>query len=342
MINHINQTSYEQVLNSLTSHYAQKKVGPEQTDLWRLFVFFAANCRHFLGLDNLAEQQSLFARVRMNQQLSIWEDANYIHLPKEATTGLDEHWWQQLRREPGIICTFHTGSYRLINHLLLKQRIDFALLVSGKVKQRDGADFEQRYQEDVAGGKTLTVLNAEDPSVLFKLRRLLQQGKSLLAYVDGNTGSGSNGIAIPFFGKDVVVRKGLPMLAHWLDVPIYPLANIRKNEVLTFYALSRIKSSKCKDKHDFALETMQRLYGFLEYTINDYVDQWEGWLHLHHAVNQQFGGEPLLLDLIENADQNAPLLPFELNGRAFAFNPLTYGSYPISRDVYYQMLNYFR
>lgn len=342
MINHINQTSYQQVLNSLASHYTQANVGPDQTDLWRLFVFFAANCRHFLGLDNLAEQRSLFARVRMNQQLSIWEDAHYSQLPKEATTGLDEQWWQQLRQEPGIICTFHTGSYRLINHLLLKQGIDFVLLVSKKVKQRDGASFEQRYQKDVADGKTLTVLNAEDPSVLFKLRRLLQQGKSILAYVDGNTGSGSNGIAIPFFGKEVIVRKGLPMLAHWLDVPIYPLANIRKNKELTFYARPPIRPSKCIDKHEFALEAIRQLYGFLEYTINDYLDQWEGWLHLHHAVIQQFGSESLQLDLVENAKQNAPLLPFELNEKTFVFNSLTYGSYPVSRDVYCQMLNSFR
>lgn len=337
------EPTYTAIKQQLIKRYENMRIDPSIPDLWRHFVFFAANCRHFLEIDTLQAQKSLFARICLNQQLSVWEDKHRDLLPADAVGEIDGSWWQALRSRPGIICTFHTGSYRLINHLLMKQGIAYALLVSEKVRNRDGADFEKRYHKGSKGSDQLMVLHAEDPAVLFKIRHLLQAGKSLLAYVDGNTGSGRQGIPVSFFNREIQVRKGLPVLAHLLQVPLYPIANIRKGGQLVFLAPDPIWASPSIERHAFAHQSMQELYRFLEQLIEPAADQWAGWLHLHHATSLPRGKEgSFCVGLNGCPEYSDTLLPFLIDGKAFVFNPINYRAYSIPLSLYERMLNNLR
>src|SRR5690606_330616 len=90
---------------------------------------------------------------------------------------------QQLTIRPGIIATFHLGSYRFLNLVLASARLKLALLVSTSVLGREEHHWVCRYA-------SLMVLDAEDPAVIVQIIRALKNEYTLVVYVDGNTGTG--------------------------------------------------------------------------------------------------------------------------------------------------------
>lgn len=321
--------------HAIIKQYRELDINPESADLWRQFAFFSANCQHFLNVFDHEKQRSLFKDVLRNQHLSVLDDTCFAALAHSDLVNWQAGRAEEWKRRPGIICTYHTGSYRMINHLLVRDKIAFALLVSEKVKQKAGAGFQERHamlSKENAG--ELKVLNAEEPNVLFKIKQVLAQGTCLLVYIDGNTGSASGGLDMNFFGRKIKVRKGVAAIAALLKVPIYPIASIRNGSSIQFHHFPSIDCNGLCERNEFVAGTTQLLYNLLEALLHERQAQWEGWLFLHKTVilpvntaNFAFKHEHDLSDLTQ-------WIPFKIDSFMFVLDKISYQSYQITKRIY--------
>src|SRR5690606_2486951 len=124
-------------------------------------------------------------------------------------------WVDRLRRAPGIICTYHTGSYRLICRLLAAAEMSAALLLATDVLKVQGLDFLEIYRQAAGAhaGAELMLIDAERPTSLMAMARAAKRGLPILAYIDGNAGAGAasrshNLAEISFLAGRMPVRQG--------------------------------------------------------------------------------------------------------------------------------------
>lgn len=122
--------------------------------------------------------------------------------------------------EPFVFCTFHFGSYRLLNALLAQHGVRFDLVVDRASLRRQGDKWMRILHAIHTGrgdeGVPQTLLDAEDPRVGLQAIRRVKRGGSLVLYIDGNTGTGGvrrrdeKLIEIEFLGRDSSRGKASP------------------------------------------------------------------------------------------------------------------------------------
>ena len=140
----------------------------------------------------------------------------------------------------------------------------------------------------------LEILNAEKPQIAIQAIRRLRSGKSLLFYIDGNTGVGGyyadmdKLIKIEFFNNDLYARKGIAFLSHFTQTPIIPVICIRTGWLSReIHFLNPIEPNKETKKEVYNKKTTQLLYSYLEKYIKKYPEQWEGWLYVHKFLGTE-------------------------------------------------------
>lgn len=264
----------------------------------RQFAFFDANLSNcFPGL-NRAAYLDIFKQMHLNRRLS-FHDMELMHFPELVRiTGWDADWAAGLRRMPAIIVTYHTGSYRMINFLLAQAGVPFSLLVSGTALHHEHRERNRLYASVAAQtgmGLDMQLIDAEQPKALLQLSRAAKAGRTLLAYIDGNTGTPvadkdrHNLLQIDFGRQHLAVRVGLASLAYRLEVPIYPVRcrrrgmDMERNRDIRFEHLPAIMPVQPTTR-PFAHEATASLYQYLASLVTDHPEQWEGWLTLHHKL----------------------------------------------------------
>jgi len=140
--------------------------------------------------------------------------------------------------------------------------------------------------------ETLEILNAENSQIVLQAIRRLRSGKSLLFYIDGNTGVGGyyadmdKLIKIKFFNNDLYARKGIAFLSHFTQTPIIPVICIRTGWLSReIHFLDPIKPNKETKKEEYNKKATQLLYSNLEKYVSKYPEQWEGWLYVHKFLD---------------------------------------------------------
>ncbi len=267
------------------------------------------------------DHTALFEKILFMQRISFLEQFQASILNGVTLSGITSSDLFQLKTKPAILCTFHYGSYRLINMVLATHAIPFALVVSSSVlaKQREGV--QKLYTTYAANNAqtTFKIIDAESPTSALQMLRAIKQGYSLVVYIDGNTGAGdptfssSNCLTIPFLAKAIKARKGVATLSHIANVPILPLVSVWKHagkSVLYFGV--RIEPAHCKDRENYVQRATTTLFSFIATYLHQDPGQWESLLYLHKFAV----AEPVLPFSLRKVDCN-PNEFFRFNSRDF-------------------------
>lgn len=231
-----------------------------------------------------AQHLAWLHQTLLNQQLMLAEEDG-SHLHEIQWEGPLDKMMEILHTRPAIICTFHTGSYRQINHFLLKNCVlPYSLLVSREVNYAEGPHFKHTIQSLALPHRSeLNTIVADQPYSALKIMRALDSGKHLLAYLDGNIGSDSR-MDLRFLGLPFRVRYGLAYLAHRASVPLVCIiARRMPDHTNSMQIVSIIEAPGLlhSDPKTFAHHSTAEMYGELEKLLRNEPWQWDMWYHLH-------------------------------------------------------------
>ena len=283
--------TYQNRLAELKSRHSKRSFVADPQYL-NAFTFFSANLSHFMPTIPYENYQDIFKGAMLNRSWS-GLDQQFFQVENPFTVhGWDADFAEQLKEKPGIICTFHTGSYRLINYLLHLSGVPLALLIGQYAhdNQREVfADLVGKAGQNTAA-PAFSILNATDPKVLFKIKQRLQEGTSVLTYIDGYQGTHSldsrNSLKVHFLAQHQLVKKGLPYIAYKFNVPIYPVICFREaDDSLRLIRLEPIEKKEM-DIALFAEYAVNKIYSAFAAFLQHYPAQWENWTTLHLSTNR--------------------------------------------------------
>ncbi|MDU1904571.1 MAG: hypothetical protein E6772_07285 [Dysgonomonas sp.] len=254
---------------------------------------------------------------------------------------------------PRIFCTFHMGSYRLMNLILAKYNINFTLVVSKATLKEQKETYLKAYEDlkKLTGiTSSFDFIEAENPSSVLSMLRALKSGKSLMFYIDGNTGVGGIGktdetmLPVKLFDSIIYTRKGISFLAHKANVPIINCFSYIENSenidnVTIQFNDPIFPEHGNKDIHEFCQLTTQRIYDEFSEILRKYPAQWEGWMYIHrymelsacNDLNKNISAE---LDLNQSFIYNKRRLnSFSQGDQKYLFDKITYNTYPINEEL---------
>lgn len=337
--------------NQIVNNFRKKtKVWQEEIMIAK-FNIVSACLSNYLPNISQNEHTEIFKNIFLHQQLSTFEQSFYDLPDYVVYENLNAQIWQILKKQTSVICTFHTGSYKLINIFLSKNKIPFSLVISKEVIATQGDTFKKMFEEFNNGDnnqEALRLIDAESPNSILQMIRDLKRGRNLVIYIDGNSGSGNetinneNNCEINFLNKKIYARQGISFLAHTMQVPIITVASYREslNEIkLKFF--DPIIPDANQNKSEFIKRTTQNIYNLVAPIIKKYPEQWEAWLYLHKVADIKENIEIMGDDFMNLPQVNDRLRfntscfgIFKIIKNNFLFKRSNYKSYKISDSVY--------
>ncbi|WP_300601981.1 hypothetical protein [Niabella sp.] len=296
--------------------------------LLRLFHLASATLLNYLPSIGYKDHDYIFKKILFNQKLSLLEQGmpELLHAVRyeNKLSALN-----LLKSAPSIICTFHIGSYRLINLFLAENKIPFSLVVSKTVIEKQGESIQQAFcSSNSLRQMHLDLIDAEQPAAGLQMIKALKSGKSLVVYVDGNTGAGTSSISnencceINFLSHKIFVRKGVGFLSHAAKVPVLPVICYRKSLTsVNIRFFDPIYPDTDMDRGTFPSKLMQQVYNLAGFYIEKYPQQWEAWLYLYKVA------------VLNQRSSQISTPPFQLP-KALTFNEKWYGLYQFNRQNY--------
>ena len=326
----------------------QLAMSSQSVDAVNAYAYFSANLKHFMPLLDWGKHRLLYRQFReYNARNAL--DVHFMDGEFPLPIIGWEHLRSKLGRQHGIICTFHFGAYQLINYLLLRDNIKFALLVGEDVlatwdirypkliKQMQLREMEGRFK----------LLDASRPAALREIYRLVRTGYQLVIYADGLTGAGTNDVKnlveIPFLGQQIYVPSGTATLAHRLQCPIYPLLALRKGREIVLHTSESIASAVDLSRADFVRVTTTALFGFLSKFLMHAPQQWTLWTQLQRLLLSERG--LMYVDELDDDFSNLDRQQFGLihrdrdDGQYFLLDKRNYHMYTLKQQEYINLFN---
>lgn len=258
------------------------------------FAVYSANLHNMLPELPQSGYLPIFRNIHTNRRLSFLDIEQVTCPGLLSINGWDNAWATHIRDKPCIICTYHTGSYRLINYLLTKAKVPFSLVVSSRAYKQERKALKTMYTallKEVGVAADLNLIDAEKSYSLIQMARAIKQGQSLVVYLDGNTGTkvGNNSyrnlLAVNFLSQQMAVRKGLASLAYHMSMPIYPILSMRTHHNCINYRHVNPIFPLANEAHaTFTDRATRSLYTLLEFFVREHPEQWEGWLYLQNDL----------------------------------------------------------
>lgn len=308
------------------------------------FAVFSANLYNAFPKLSPKKYLPLFKQVHINRRLSFLDVEHVAYPDVLHIDGWNDAWVQGLKDRPGIICTYHTGSYRLVNYLLIQAGMPVSLVVSAKAYQMEEKLKQNLYQHlatDIHAAFEL--INAEESHALIHMARALRNGRSLVLYIDGNTGTkveecvARNLVELKFFGQKMRVRKGLAVLAYRLACPIYPIICRRLRNTGVVYSMHKpIIRINADEEASFTNWATKILYKYLEDFLRQYPEQWEGWLYLQDSLMARKARE-----ISPNFDDLREWSLYRNQQKGFLLHRPSYRIYPVELSDYRQLKHWF-
>lgn len=337
--------------NELVNNFSKKSKVWQEEIMIAKFNIVSACLSNYLPNIAQGEHTHIFKNIFIHQQLSVFEQSFYELPDYVAYENLNAQIWDLLKKKTSIICTFHTGSYRLINLFLAKNKIPFSLVVSKEVIETQGSSFKEMFKELNKSGNTqegLKIIDAESPNSLLQMIRDLKSGRNLVLYIDGNSGSGietinnNNNCVVNFLNKKIYARQGIAFLAHRMQIPILTVASYREslNEIkIKFF--DPIFSDSEQDRDVFIKNTTQNIYNLIAPIVKQYPEQWEAWLYLHKVADTtenifDIDNESAVFAKANDRFRfnSSCFSIFKIMKDSFLFKKSNYKSYKISDSVY--------
>jgi len=281
------KTTYLRQLETIAQKVEKISVTNDET-WYRRYAVFSTNLGLMMPQIPVANHVELFKQTVRNQCWAKEEESHVSAIDylmhdevTEAIVGL--------RRQPAVICTFHTGSYRLLGHVLARMGVPFALLVASDIASNQGHAFRESFKtQGYSNMPAFDIIDAESPASALKMMRCLRSGVSLLTYADGNTGAGSrqtNTVPVSFMEGTLHVRQGLPWLALKARVPLLTIHCLRGETGRILFKMGKGPLEFPPDSIELAsARAMQYIYSDLAAQIADSPWQWENWLYLHRFI----------------------------------------------------------
>jgi lauroyl/myristoyl acyltransferase len=337
--------------NSIVKAYSHKLKIWEDDFVAGKFNLVSAGLHNYLPQIGYHEHEGIFKGILLHQRLSHLEQMHTEALKYVTCENMHDEIWDLLKKGGAILCTFHTGSYRIINQVLIKHKVPFTLVIAKSILDSQGDQFNrlhQRFSGDQDGG-SFGIIDAESPSSGLQMLREIKRGRNLVLYIDGNTGAGSNDkeknnlCDIKFLGQRIFARKGIAFLAHVLGAPILTVASYRKSiDDIRLRFLDPIYPEIDAERETFSQDTTQKIYDFAGEIITTYPEQWEGWMYLHkvaHIVNsadtfyKKMGETALNVQTILRLNL-AEFGVLKLLDDFYLFRKSGYQSFHIDKDLY--------
>lgn len=255
------------------------------------------------------------------------------------------------RGEPFLFCTFHSGSYRLVNVVLGSAGVSFSLVIAQDTLNTQGEEYLQVYESfkaRTASRIQMDLLNAEASNIGLQAMRRIRGGRSLLFYIDGNTGVGGalrrddKLVPVRLLGRTLYARKGIAFLSHATRAPIVPVVCERTGWLsrrITFHPA--LSPSADAERESFCREATQAIYAVLEPLLERAPEQWGGWLEVHRFLDLEALGEaapppgaagaPAADDLLVLDAERYALL--RLSGAAVLFDRAAFRAIPLSAPL---------
>lgn len=273
--------------------------------------FASANLHHLLPEIAMRAHSKIIDEILLHRLMAELDENSFFLLDNARIQ--DAHSvLTSAKDSPVIFCTFHFGSYRLVNSLLVSRGFNYLLPVerSNYAAQRDiYLDHSRQCQAHFNSNSQFTVVNAEEPTAALTMARKARSGWSLLAYLDGNTGvqgaarRDAKMLKISLLGRPLYARKGIAFLSHFLKLPIVPVFCEIMGPVerhLIFHD-PIVPGDADTDRDAYCQLATEQLYALLGKYLKKSPSQWLGWLDM-----QQY------LDL----DATTPFEATELMGQA--------------------------
>lgn len=308
------------------------------------FTFFSAALHNYLPAYPYSLHEKTFANWLLNSYLSRLEQnamsvLNLTVIKNEPPSG---------DFPPSVICTFHMGSYRLINLWLIRSKIPFALVIGQSAIKREATELQQIFGgHQVEDTGSLELINAEVPGSIFKMIHTLKAGISLLFYIDGNTGTGAvnqentNCCLINFLQQKIWARKGMAYLAHLAKVPILPVVSYRTDWLSIILKFGTfIWPDQRISRDTFAITTTQQVFNFAAPYIQQYPEQWKGWMNIHEIAQisprdskgrTTFRGQKVCFN-------NRYFGLFRLNNKAYLLQKNSYEIFALTGTLYKSLM----
>lgn len=259
------------------------------------------------GRDKLRRIARQSRRVLRRTQLELLDPTPW---PGFAFSGL-EHLERALSRAKGaFVVSFHVGPYRFIPIELsqLGQRV--SIVVDQRGAQRETAIIEKHaallaktpldaqgragyWRADVL--ERLGVINAEEPDVALRIVKALRDGRVVMVYLDGNTGSGprrtEHAVRAPFLGTHILVRPGIGELATLTGATVVPVLSrrrLRARHTCHFHA--PIVPGPEESRADFSTRVLRETVALLEQRLERRPGEWEEWHHFHRMQETAAAG----------------------------------------------------
>ncbi|QNK62331.1 hypothetical protein H7F33_17575 [Pedobacter sp. PAMC26386] len=325
-----NLNSYEESIQNIKGSKS-KALSADNLDMMK-FLLCKANKINFLG-HHLEKEDSLFYEdVLYNRELACNDESYYSDVNKRTTLSGNIAALKDAKESPKIFCTFHMGSYRYIYYLLIKEKIDFSVIIDDKTLTTQGEILNSIYEEfkDVESPGYLKLLNAESSSIGIQMIREIKSGKCLLLYIDGNSGVGGMQrndeklAQIDFLGKKILARKGISYISYATKTPIVPVISVKESESeFRTHFYDEITPSAIIDKEKYCEDTTQFLYDTLAEVLLKYPEQWEGWLYVDRFLD---------LEALRSEKEQET---YSINeGTRLKFNQERFNSFQINDDIY--------
>lgn len=319
------------------------------------FSFVSANLSNFLPEIPQCRHEDFYIDLMQHRSLAVFHsDLTTLVNRVQATGNLE--FLDKIRTQPFIFCNYHLGSYRALLGFLVKEGVDFALLLDDRTYTEQGEKITGSVRSLMeAAGRTVTfsMFNVEDASSMMRIGQWLHSGRSLVAYLDGNTGYGGIYsqakdvfLRFDFMGMPMKNRKGIALLSYFTKVPVVPSISyfVNKNDAPLLEFHPPVSPGAFANKEDYVLNTTLHLYGILETKLRQYPSQWEPWLYIHKFLDTeelkkrraQFSRmhtTKFRPDVTMEFNQEQYSL-FRMGEMPYLFNRMLYIAHQVSDDVY--------
>jgi len=312
---------------------------------WNEFVYFSSNVRHVLHQQDMNKVINSYEKLRDYVVKQSNLDLRVGVEPEPA----DALFFESFHGTACLFVTFHYGSYRTLPLRLLAQGISVAVLLSADIFETYKEYYRSMLgssakdigcQMQAASHGRMYLLQAEDPQLIFKIKKMQAFGIHLFVYADG--GRGLKPVAqqaklqsVDFLNSKLQVRAGFLDIAYLLEMPVNLLLeqSEKLNEPTGILWLACYKRDLLSRRVDFVQSTIQDIYKRFAKQLMQKPFMWEAWFYLHvHSIPHS--------DVLSwsKAERLFPIFHGENKGMIDRFS---YRIHPLSDKEYGSLMKYF-
>ena len=240
-----------------------------------------------------------------------------------------------------VFATFHLGSYRLINHYLLNLGLKLVLIIDEAVFNKQAKDLKKLSEHFKNNNSDFIILNVKDRESIFKLKNLLNNGYSLVVYLDGNSGLAKDKdftkghTHINFLNHSMYVKNGVQFISKITKAIFIPVVSYFEDDLnqIDFYEPVDFEFDE-SSKTDYAIE---KAYKCLEIKLKKHPTQWECWMYMYKWFDRNFDViyKEIPDDKILKKFNSKRYSMFELKGsHFFIFDRELFKSIEIDEELY--------